>query len=217
MKTFPVTLKVIPRRCWSQEALVPVDFSSFPTVSGYLDVNLEVDPLLKGAFKTSHTGFIKSSGDLPSSLSGEICAKHFYYPGLNGATKRYPGIQEQTFIRSEVSCLDWARILLDLTYGFIANYQGGEKSFSGTIPELRFVEAAVAEVGVEKYFLIEEWIDTSRAPFKKYINNGSPVSCIPTTAPEELQNIANFLCFAQHVQYQVTEGTMFTSDYQGLH
>ena len=50
----------------------------------------------------------------------------------------------------------------------------------------------------------------------KYINNARAVSCISPKAPEEMQNIANFLCFAQHVQYQVTHGTLFTSDYQGV-
>jgi len=50
----------------------------------------------------------------------------------------------------------------------------------------------------------------------KYINNAHAVSCIPQHAPEEMQNIANFLCCAQHVQYQVTHGTLFTSDYQGM-
>ena len=68
----------------------------------------------------------------------------------------------------------------------------------------------------EKVFLIEEWINTSKAPFTKYINNAHAVSCIPQTAPEELKNIANFLCFAQHVQYNFTSGRMFTSDYQGM-
>ena len=93
----------------------------------------------------------------------------------------------------------------------------GQRS-SGTIPKLRFVEAAVVEVcGGKKFFLVEEWIDTSKEPFIKYINNARATSCISPRAPKEIQNTANFLCFAQHVQYQVTQGTLFTSDYQGMH
>ena len=84
------------------------------------------------------------------------------------------------------------------------------------MPHLHFVEAAIAECDTGKLFLIEEWINTSEAQFKKYINNVHAVSCIPQQAPEKIKNIANFLCFAQHVQYQVTEGTLFTSDYQGM-
>ena len=93
---------------------------------------------------------------------------------------------------------------------------GGNGNFPGTIPNLQFVEAAIAETDTGKLFLVEEWINTSNSPFVKYINNGRAVSCIPQKAPEEMQNIATFLCFAQHVQYQVTKGTLFTSDYQGM-
>ena len=65
----------------------------------------------------------------------------------------------------------------------------------GTIPKLQFVEAAMAEAcGEEKIFLIEEWINTSEAPFIKYINNARAVSCVPQTASEDIKNIAKFLC-----------------------
>lgn len=112
--------------------------------------------------------------------------------------------------------MDWAGILLNLAYSFIEDFEDRE-DFPGTIPKLQFVEAAMAEAcGEEKIFLIEEWINTSEAPFIKYINNGCAVSCIPQTASEDIKNIAKFLCFAQHVQYKFTSGSMFTSDYQGM-
>ena len=112
--------------------------------------------------------------------------------------------------------MDWAKILLDLTYQFIKHTEDEKGAFPGTIPKLRFVEAAIAEVsGGTKFFLVE-WIGTSEEPFMKYINNARAVSCISPRAPEKIQNIANFLCFAQHVQYHVTQGTLITSDYQGM-
>ena len=205
-------------RLWSPEALGRVDFHTLPLIHGRLDVNLEIDPALKGAFKTAHSGSItpSSGGVLSPSLSGNVCVKQVYFSGEGGAVKRYHSSEEQTYIHSEVGCLDWARILLNLTYEFIEAYGGDHGDFSGTIPKLRFVEAAIAECDTGKLFLIEEWISTSKAPFMKYINNARAVSCIPQQAPEEMQNIASFLCFAQHVQYQVTEGTLFTSDYQGM-
>jgi hypothetical protein len=63
--------------------------------------------------------------------------------------------------------------------------------------------------------LIEEWLGES-VGFIKYINNGHPVSWVRTDAPKEAHRIAEFLCFAQHVQYNQTNGLAYTSDYQGL-
>lgn len=216
VKTFSVTLRVIPSRPWSSTALQKVDFLSLPSVAGFLDVNLEIIPSLKGAFKTAHPGSITSDVALPPPLSGKVCVKQLYFTEAGGIVKRYRGTEEQGYIYCEVCCLDWARTLLDLTYKFIQDFEEGVKHFPGTIPRLHFVEAAVAKSRVEKFFLVEEWIDTSQAQFIKYINNGRATPCVPKNAPEETLNIANFLCFAQHVQFQVTGRTMFTSDYQGM-
>jgi hypothetical protein len=219
VKTFSVTLKIIPTRLWSSEALsTKVNLLSLPSICGRLDVDLEIIPTLKGAFKTAHHGSITpNNGVLPLPLSGDVCVKQVYFSGPGGTIKRHPPAEEQSYIHSEVGCLDWARILLDLTYEFIKDLEEeGLRHFPGIIPKLRFVEAALVECDTGKCFLIEEWINTSKAPFTKYINNARAVSCIPQRAPEELQNIAKFLCFSQHVQYQVTSGTLFTSDYQGM-
>ena len=195
-----------------------MDFLSLPSIRGRLDFDLEINPALKGSFKTAHSGSITPNFDgvLPLPLSGDVCVKQVYYSGDGGVVKRYCPTDEQPYITSEVCCLDWARILLNLTYQFMEIYGGGNGDFPGTIPNLQFVEAAIAETDTGKLFLVEEWINTSNSPFVKYINNGRAVSCIPQKAPEEMQNIATFLCFAQHVQYQVTKGTLFTSDYQGM-
>ena len=213
-------LKVVPTRSWSPEALTQVNFSTLPSVSGHLDVNFKDSSIQKGAFKTAHPGSISlssSNNTFPPSLSGNVCIKQHYFLGTAGRIKRYSPLEEQSYIHSEVACLDWAKILLDLTYQFIRHTEDEKGGFPGTIPKLQFVEAAVAGVsGGTKFVLVEEWIDTSKEPFMKYINNARAVSCISPRAPQEIQNIANFLCFAQHVQYQVTKGTLFTSDYQGI-
>lgn len=215
-KTFPVDIKVIPKRQWSRAALTKVDYLALPSIRARLDVDLEINPTLKGAFKTAHPGSVTPiNGVLPSPLSGRVCVKQPYFCEAGGPVRRYELTEEQDYIRSEASCLDWARILLDLTYQWIEECTEDCGDFPGTILELRFVNAAAAEHGMDKIFLIEEWIDTHEAPFTKYINNARAVPCVPWNAPEEVQNIANFLCFAQHVQYDVTGTLMFTSDYQG--
>ena len=220
MKSVSVSLRVIPARSWSANSLKEgVNFLGLPAVSGRVDFNLSIDNSMKGSFKTSHRGsIVLDNGVLPQSLSGTVCVKQLYFTeaGL-GKARRYKGSEEQTLIHTEALCLDWAIMLLDLTYAFVEDFQSKHGNFPGVIPHLRFVETAIAEDQVmNRHFLIEEWIDTSRTPFTKYINNGLPVSCISHSAPTEIQNIANFLCFAQHIQFHVTNGQVYTSDYQGM-
>ena len=217
VRIFEITLRIIPTRTWSSEALTGVDFFSLPPLHGDLDVDLKINPSLKGAFKTAHSGTINLyNGVLPPPLSGNVCVKQAFYSDPDGPVRHYDSSEEKTLIQTEVGCLDWARILLNLTYEFINTHDEECGDFPGTIPQLHFVEAAIARSNRGKFFLVEEWIDTSEVPFTKYINNARAVSCISQYAPEEAQNTANFLCFAQHVQYQFTLGTLFTSDYQGM-
>ena len=111
--------------------------------------------------------------------------------------------------------MDWGMILLDLTYKFIegAITEYGEPD--GGIPKLQFVRAMLPkDMQKDKHLLIEEWLEGST--FVKYIKNEHPVSCVRVDAPEEAYQIAEFLCFAQHVQYNQTNGLVYTSDYRGL-
>ncbi|GLB40066.1 putative alpha-kinase family protein [Lyophyllum shimeji] len=63
-------------------------------------------------------------------------------------------------------------------------------------------------------FLLEEVIDTStEGPFRKYLNNTSPVPLAMETKADEER--AKFLAFTQHVQYWKTKKQAFVSDYQG--
>jgi hypothetical protein len=72
--------------------------------------------------------------------------------------------------------LDWAAILLDLTYRFIEEATMEYNEPHGGIPNLRFVRTMLAkDMQNEKHFLIEEWLGES-VGFIKYINNGHPVS-----------------------------------------
>ena len=51
-------------------------------------------------------------------------------------------------------------------------------------------------------------------PFVKYTNNTSPEP-LPNLSPDE-EYRAEFLCFAQHVQWEKTGQLAFISDFQGM-
>ena len=70
---------------------------------------------------------------------------------------------------------------------------------------------------MEKSFLIEEWFNPNdkEQPFVKYLGNRFLEPCVPLTAPPRAREIAEFLSFAQHTQWQKTGLVAFTSDYQG--
>lgn len=128
---------------------------------------------------------------------------------------RFRGSEEYGKLVKEVICLDWATILLDLTYKFIDEAALEHGLPDGGIPKLRFTHIMLAEdTQKERHLLIEEWLGDG-PDFVKYINNGHPVSCVGSTAPKEVHRRAEFLCFAQHVQYNETRGLVYTSDYQG--
>jgi hypothetical protein len=68
---------------------------------------------------------------------------------------------------------------------------------------------------LQQAFLIKEWVDDMTQGFLKYINNGHPTSCLGNHASAAAHNVAEFLSFAQHVQWCKTGFTRFISDYQG--
>jgi hypothetical protein len=78
--------------------------------------------------------------------------------------------------------------------------------------------AIVQDSSIEKAFLVEEWIDTNNGerPFIKYIDNRFPQPCVSLSAPPKACETADFLVFAQHVQWEKSLLSAFTSDYQGV-
>ena len=59
-------------------------------------------------------------------------------------------------------------------------------------------------------YLLEERIP---GVFEKYISNGTPLP--RANLDDEDRNIAEYLSFAQHFQYVLTNRSMFVSDFQG--
>jgi hypothetical protein len=78
--------------------------------------------------------------------------------------------------------------------------------------------AIVEGLEKEKVWLVEEWlnVDDSKCPFTKYIDNCFASPCLPETAPLKAHQTAPFLVFAQHVQWEKTKWTAFTSNYQSI-
>ena len=185
-----------------------------------MEVDLDIQKGLTGTFKTAHHGkIIFHATAIPTCFGEKVCVKHPYQQKSTGAIARYRESEEYEMVVKELVCLDWATILLDLTYGFIAEAVLEHGDPPREVPKLRFVRAMLTEAPTlknsTKHFLVEEWVGSTKA-FTKYINNGRPVSCVRPDAPKEDHQIAEFLCFAQHVQYNQTGGLAFTSDYQGL-
>ena len=81
---------------------------------------------------------------------------------------------------------------------------------------MRFMRSALAIVhDTRDTFLLEEVIDEdTKGDFIKYIGNGS-TKPLDHLEGEKL-NRAKFLCFCQHLQYNMTKGFAFVSDFQGM-
>jgi hypothetical protein len=174
-----------------------------------------------GSFKTAHPGDIQldDRSDLPPFTKRTVCVKQVYERLPNNAISRIRGRHELDAFSVECNCLRWASILLDITYQFVAREIDIRGEPPLPIPALRFTKImiAVVQASSEKAFLVEEWINTDDGdqPFVKYINNQFPQSCIPYSASSNAREIAEFLCFAQHVQWEKSKYSVFTSDYQG--
>lgn len=218
VRKFDASLRVVPVREWSEDVFkIGLDLLDLPRVRAEMEIDLTIQKSLTGAFKTAHPGRICTpDAAIPTCFGQKICVKQVYWRNSKKSISRYRGPAELGKIVMEVNCLDWATILLDLTYRFIEEQVVGRGDPTEGIPRLRFVRAMLADVeSDQKCFLIEEWVEGT-GTFTKYINNGRPVSCVQADAPAEVHRIAEFLCFAQHVQYNLTYGLAFTSDYQGL-
>lgn len=115
----------------------------------------------------------------------------------------------------------WASSLLQDVYDFMDLYhQSHSKTCPEMIPLFKFVMTGLAITNVpgealehREVYLIEELIQPSDGPWRKYINNNS--SCPRGFNDPDDQHRAQFLAFCQHVQYWRTGCQAFTSDFQG--
>jgi hypothetical protein len=165
-----------------------------------------------GSFKRAFMGRLS----LPIIAdSTSVCIKQCWYLcKASGHRVPYDNHTQVSKLTAEINCLRWASALMEIVYEFIDSHikTHGPPSFS--IPKMRFVKSGLAIVDTtHETYMIEEVIDELiDGKFMKYIGNGS-------ARPFDLRGDdayrAEFLAFAQHVQYLKTKGLAFIGDFQG--
>lgn len=227
-RTFRCTFYEIPDTAYQPDGLPDKPFQlNDPGIKlhhGTLIVDFSPELTQKGSFKTAHPGKVTLDGsELPPFTNGSVCVKQVYRKRENSnVIARVKGRHELDAFSDECNCLRWASILLDLTYQFVARESKTRGALHPIpdIPTLRFTRTMIAivqDLNIEKAFLVEEWINVNddEQPFVKYINNRFPQSSLSHLAPPKAHKIADFLIFAQHVQWEKSQFLVFTSDYQG--
>lgn len=145
---------------------------------------------------------------------------------------RYSFEDERRMVEAEANLLYWADSLMSLANSWI-EAQIAQRTNIGdpcplNIPRLRFVRGGVAsvqggyhtaELGKLFYqpnttYLIEEVIPSALGDFTKYVHNVDPTPQLPSFGGPSYE-IAEFLCFVQHIQYWKTEAMVYISDFQG--
>ncbi|KAI6035740.1 hypothetical protein EDC04DRAFT_2571510 [Pisolithus marmoratus] len=209
---------------------------------GQLMFDLSSDSLLGvGGFKTAHAAQLVLTPPAPVGLRSlprhDVVMKRPYYKPSDPVAQSKSEIRFNCYVLSqeveklfhEANVLYWAKSLMQMTYQFIdhaVNTYTIPPPFD--IPCLRFVEAGLAlaytqtpiatkatsssSTRMTSAYLLEEKIICDGV-FTKFIHN---VDCSPLLDPgEDGYNIAEFLCFMQHVQYIKTKGLAYIADYQG--
>ncbi|KAJ7846500.1 hypothetical protein B0H14DRAFT_3454395 [Mycena olivaceomarginata] len=120
----------------------------------------------------------------------------------NRAVVRFAPADEYARTVQEANLLYWAASLTEFTYSFIHRFL----SKSSADPPFEIHNCAST-------YLVEEFINESSEGFVKFVHNGDANPLLDLDDP--LYEIAEFLCFTQHVQYFKTDGTVFLSDLQG--
>ena len=200
---------------------------------GYL--TYDKDNLLgKGTFKTVHLSSLKQVSDPPSfglgaqtSKAIHVALKRPYNDSCSGINLKHFNYADKSWkVLTEGTLLGWADFLLQSAYefinDFIANQALVEVPFE--IPQLRFVKAAIAylekllnnALGASSStshhvaYLLEELFPTGNL-FIKYIHNADAIPLQDHDEPG--YNTAIFLCFIQHVQFILTHGQAYISDF----
>jgi len=189
---------------------------------GTLDVNFKRQTG-KGRSKMAHPRWVKldTTPELPPFTNQKVCIKQIYRQQTNGVIARVSGCKELSTFIEEFNCVQWASILLDMTYQFVACQIVKRGEPLCPIPELWYTRAMVAIVqgDSEKAFIVEELIYSDKGEgkpqFCKYINNHKPISLLNIWDPAKAHDITYFLLFSQHFQWQKTHLGVFVSDYQG--
>ncbi|KAI6142100.1 hypothetical protein BKA82DRAFT_4438534 [Pisolithus tinctorius] len=219
------------------------DIRNADLCSGKIRLDASADSIIGvGAFKMAQIAQLNLSPlrdmGIRSSPNDRIILKRPYINDHPVEVKppftRYALQDESNILYHEANALYWAKALLQMTYQFIdCAVKDTKVPPPFEIPRLRFVDAgllfAYSDVPAETErgsgkpskpssivnvaYLVEELIHTSSDDeFVKYIHNGDVAPCfLLDTKAEE---ITDFLAFTQHIQYIMTGGQVYISDYQ---
>ena len=199
----------------------------------HLHLNMSPSDRKKGGFKLV---YFSTTSQLLFGSDTAICAKQSFYTKTKMVMQcqddtlwvpmeiqqdiPYDSIKQAQDLTMEVMCLNWAHALLEMVYAFVdKRLEKGRLGQSQmiSIPRMRFVDAGLAIKQAEKesdswFFLLDEVIPETYG-FCKYLNN---TSAIPYNLSHTEDNKhAQFLSFAQHVQYFKMNKCAYVSDFQG--
>ncbi|KAJ7712255.1 hypothetical protein B0H14DRAFT_2414401 [Mycena olivaceomarginata] len=176
-----------------------------------------------GTFKTAHTGHLSlihlPEQGLGTTLNQLVAVMKRMYrspkntgTSSNRAVVRFAPADEYARAVQEANLLYWAASLMELTYSFIHRFlskSSADPPFE--ILQLCFVHAGVAvshdqaigtnisnTTSIRTTYLVEEFINESSEGFVKFVHNGDANPLLDLDDP--LYEIAEFLCFTQHVQ-----------------
>jgi hypothetical protein len=165
---------------------------------------------------------------LNKGRSLSVALKRPYRTKRGGGMARMPYAEEESAIFEECKLLIWANSLLKTAYDFMENFIAQHPS--GKPPpfevlQFRFVSAgmAIAQKPLDNTgpspttnraaYLLEETLPGEKADFIKFLHNASAASELSPDEPD--YHLAEFLMFIQHVQYAITGGLAYVSDFQG--
>ena len=166
-----------------------------------------------GAFKQASFGHLDRAalGD----SSAVVIKQCWYTCPATGGRLTYDNHTQVTKLTGKINCLRWASALMGLVYDHINDYTRLHGPVPLTIPSMHFVKSALAIAeDTHDTFLLEEVIDDAMGgTFVKYIGNGS-AQPYDFLQGDDIHR-AEFLSFAQHLQYLKTDRLAFVSDFQG--
>ncbi|KAG8734744.1 hypothetical protein FRC10_011463 [Ceratobasidium sp. 414] len=213
-----------------KEESLPMDFND-PTLASHACILY--NPAFKshnlgaGTFKKCYKGKLVIQ-PVPSqglgSLGYQIVAikRPYVIPEGKSTPTRLPIGDELRFVKQEATVWRWAVALLSMAYDFILEHPKASDLNGPLIPQLKFVQIGVAKSvtpgssqshGPEGGFLVEEYIPVEQG-FTRFISNNS-AQCL-TFPPESYAfTVAQFCAFCQHVQWVLTMGRVFCTDWQG--
>ena len=130
-------------------------------------------------------------------------------------------------IFEECKLLIWANALLKVAYDFVSDFLHSHPSRAPPpfeIFQFHFVAAgmAIAQKPLDNgpspttnraAYILEELLPGVKTDFVKYMHNANANSELSVDDPD--YQLAEFLMFIQHVQYAITGGVAYVSDFQG--